>query len=128
MSQPPSLSDCCVGPRQCLVGIAETEKDIPQPCLRYYLEVGSGLVDKGAVRDWIIKHTHLFEMRSGCSKLAVKNQISTGGVVTQNEAGGIVALTAQAQQILVQAQRQIEFAAVLVILRLPIGYMKVLRG
>ncbi len=31
--------------------------------------------------------------------------------MTQNEPGGIVALTAQTQQILVQALRQIEFAA-----------------
>ena len=31
--------------------------------------------------------------------------------MTQNEPGGIVALAAQAQQILVQALRQIEFAA-----------------
>ena len=30
--------------------------------------------------------------------------------MTENEAAGIVALTAQTQQILVQAQRQIEFA------------------
>ena len=31
--------------------------------------------------------------------------------MTQNEPGGIVALTAQTQQILVQALRQIQFAA-----------------
>jgi len=34
--------------------------------------------------------------------------------VTQNKPGGIVALTAETQEILVQALRQIEFAAVLV--------------
>ena len=48
--------------------------------------------------------------------------------MTQNEPGGIVALTAQTQQILVQAQRQIEFAAVHVIARLPKGNLKELRG
>jgi hypothetical protein len=32
--------------------------------------------------------------------------------VTQNEAGGIIALTAQTQQFFVQAQRYIGFAAV----------------
>src|SRR6516162_11207033 len=30
MSQPPSVSDCCVAPRQCPIGIAETEKDDPK--------------------------------------------------------------------------------------------------
>ena len=48
--------------------------------------------------------------------------------MTQKEPGGIVALTAQAQQILVQAQRQIQFAAVYVINRLPMGNVKELRG
>ncbi len=48
--------------------------------------------------------------------------------MTQNEPGGIVALTAQTQQILVQALRQIEFAAVHVITGLPIGNVKELRG
>ena len=48
--------------------------------------------------------------------------------MTQNEPGGIVALTAQTQQILVQALRQIEFAADHVIARLPIGNLKELRG
>jgi hypothetical protein len=43
----------------------------------------------------------------------------TGGEVTQNEPGGIVALTAQTQQILIQAQRQVEFAPERVIARLP---------
>lgn len=41
--------------------------------------------------------------------------------MTQNEPGGIVALTAQTQQILAQALRQIEFAAVQVIARQPKG-------
>ena len=48
--------------------------------------------------------------------------------MTQNESGGIDALTAETQQILTQAQRQIEFAAVHVVARLPIGNVKVLRG
>ena len=39
--------------------------------------------------------------------------------MTQNKPGGIVTLAAETQQILVQTQRQIEFAAVRVIARLP---------
>ena len=48
--------------------------------------------------------------------------------MTQNEPGGIVALATEAQQTLVQAQRQIQFADVHVIGRLPVGNMKELRG
>src|ERR1700730_17900305 len=48
--------------------------------------------------------------------------------MTQNEPSGIVALAAQTQQILVHAQRQIEFAAEQVIERLAIGNLKELRG
>ena len=47
--------------------------------------------------------------------------------MTQNESGGIVALTAQTQQILGEAMRPDEFAAVQVIERLPIGCPKELR-
>ena len=48
--------------------------------------------------------------------------------MTQKQPGGIVALTAQTQQILVRAHRQIQFAAVPVIDRLPKGDPKELRG
>ena len=48
--------------------------------------------------------------------------------MTKNEPGGIVAFGAQAQQILLQALRQIEFAAGQVITRLPKGNPKELRG
>jgi hypothetical protein len=48
--------------------------------------------------------------------------------VTQNEPADIVALTAQTQQILVQALRLIEFSPAHVIARLPIGNLKELRG
>ena len=48
--------------------------------------------------------------------------------MAQNEAGRIVPLTAQVQQILVQSVRQIEFAAVRVIARLTIGNLNELRG
>ena len=48
--------------------------------------------------------------------------------MTQNEPAGIVALTAQTQQILVQAQSQIQFAAERVIPRLPIRNVEELRG
>jgi hypothetical protein len=56
------------------------------------------------------------------------HQISTGGQVTENEPGGIVALTAQTQQVLVQALRQIEFAAVGMIAGLPKWNPKEFRG
>ena len=48
--------------------------------------------------------------------------------MTQNEPGGIVALIAKTQQILVQALRQVEFAANRMIEGLPIGNAKELRG
>ena len=48
--------------------------------------------------------------------------------MTQNEPGGIVALATETQQTLVQTQRQIQFADVHVIRRLPIGNMKEIRG
>ena len=46
----------------------------------------------------------------------------------RTEPAGIVALPAQTQQILVQAQRQIEFTAERVVDRLPIWNLKELRG
>ncbi len=46
MSRPPSLSDCCAAPCQCLVRIAKTEKDDPQDRLRYHLGVASGLMEE----------------------------------------------------------------------------------
>jgi hypothetical protein len=84
-------------------------------------------MDKRAMGDRIIKRKRLFQMRPGRSKPAGKHKVSTGGVVTQNQPGGIAALTAQTQQILVQAQRQIEFPTDHMITRLPIGNAKELR-
>jgi hypothetical protein len=102
MSHPTSLSDFCTALCQCLIRKAEAEKDDPQaplcPCKR-------------AVGDLIVKRKHLFQMRPGRRKPADIHQGSTGGIVAQNEPGGIVALTAQTQQILTQALRQIEFPA-----------------
>ena len=66
---------------------------------------------KRAVADRIVKRKHLFEMRPGRSKPADRHQCSSGGQVAQNEPGGLVALMAQTQQILIEALRQIEFAA-----------------
>jgi hypothetical protein len=86
--------------------------------------VDSSLMDKQAVGGWIITSKRLFEMRSGRSQPASKHQSSAGGEVTQNEPAGIVAPKAQTRKILVQAQRQIEFAVVRVIKRLPEGNMK----
>jgi hypothetical protein len=51
----------------------------------------------------------------------------TGGEETRKYAPGIIALTAQAQQFLVQALRQTEFAAVSVIARLAPENVKELR-
>src|SRR5215469_4912576 len=115
MSQLARFSDRCAAPCQCLVRKAETEKDNPQerPCC--HMGVNCGLLEKRAVGDPIIKCKHLFQVRAGWRKPADKPQVSTGGGVSQKEPGGIVALTAQTQQILVQALRQIEFAAVGVI-------------
>src|SRR5262245_25966752 len=67
-------------------------------------------------------------MVPGRGKLTSINQGSTGRGVTQNQSGRIVALTAQTEQILIEALRQIEFATVHVIEGLPIGNVKELRG
>ena len=67
MSKSPRLSNRRAALGQCLVGIAETNQDDPQECLRYYLGIDSGLIDKQAMGIWIIKRKHLFEMRSGRS-------------------------------------------------------------
>src|SRR5215471_5161451 len=48
--------------------------------------------------------------------------------MAENEPAGIVALAAQTQQIVVQAQREIQFAAVHVIARLRIRNLKELQG
>jgi hypothetical protein len=79
---------------------------------------------KRGVEDRVIKRKRLFQMRSGRRKPAGKQQVSSERVVGQNEPSGIIALAAQAQQILVQAQRQIEFTAAHVITRLPVGNLK----
>jgi hypothetical protein len=92
------------------------------------VRVGSGLLDKRVVGDRVIKRQRLFQMRPGWRKPAGKRQVITRGVVTQNEPSGIVALTAQTQQILGQALRQVEVATVYVIYRLPIGNLKEVRG
>jgi len=67
-------------------------------------------------------------MKPRRGKPANKHQVYPGRQVAQNEPGRIIPLTAQAQQILVQAVRQIEFAAVRVVARLTIGNLKELRG
>ena len=89
--------------------------------------VKSGLLYKRAMRDRIMERKPRFQMRSGCRELTRKTQVSTGGHVTQYKPGSIVALTAKTKQILVQLLRQIEFAASLVIARLPKGHSKELR-
>ena|SRR6516165_12120922 len=81
-------------------------------------------MDQCAVVNGIIKRKHVLQMGPGSTKPADKHEVSTGRQVTQNEPGGVVALAAQTQQILVQALRQIEFAAGRVKARLPIGDVK----
>src|ERR1700730_14963199 len=90
--------------------------------------MGSGLMDKRAVGDRIIKRKPRFQMQSGRREIAGKHQGSTGGGVTQNEPGGIVALPAQTQQILVPALRQLDFAAVQGIAEVCNWKLKELRG
>src|SRR6516162_4263436 len=85
-------------------------------------------MDKRAVGDWIVKRKPRFQTRPGQRKPTGKHQGSTGDVVSENEAGGIVALTAKTQEILGQAQRQIELAAVRMIARQLIGNLNELRG
>jgi len=63
MSQLPCFSDCQVTLRQCLVGIAETEEDNPQECLLVHMGVESGLMNKRAVGDWIVKRERLLQVR-----------------------------------------------------------------
>src|SRR5437762_7321993 len=67
-------------------------------------------------------------MRPSRPKAAGNQHVSTEAVVTQHDTGGIVALAAQAQQVLVQALRQTEFAEDCVMERLPIRNVKELRG
>jgi hypothetical protein len=73
--------------------------------------VDFGLMEKRVVGYWIINCKCLFQMRPGSHKPAGKHEVLPGGQVTQNETAGMVALPAETQQILVQALRQIEFAA-----------------
>jgi hypothetical protein len=89
--------------------------------------VKSDLMDKGAVGDRIVKRKRLFQMRSGKRKSAAKHQGSTGGQMGQDKPGGIVALKAYTQQVLVQALCQIQFAAEQVMERLPMRNPKELR-
>ena len=78
MSQPPSLGDCSAAVYHCLIRKAETEQDNRQMRLRYHVQVGSGLIRKRVVADWIIMDKHLFQVRSGGRKLAANKPVSTG--------------------------------------------------
>ena len=81
----------------------------------------SGLTHERVMGVRSVKRENRLEVRSGRGKAADPHQVSTGGVVTHYEPGGIVPSTAQAQQILIQAQRHIQFAAMRVIAGLPAG-------
>src|SRR6202022_4541839 len=128
MSQPAAFSDCCGAPRQCLSRMTKTKQDNRQKRLRCNVRMDTGLPDKRVLRIQITKCQRLFQMRSGRGKPAGKHQVSPEGLVSQNEPVRIVALTAQTQQIFVQATRQMQFAANRVIKRLSIGNLKELGG
>ncbi len=115
MIQLPGLGDCGDASGQCLIGKAETKEDEPQDGLLGYRGMGSGLIDNQAVGVWVIKGEPRFQMRARRRKPTCKHQITTGRVMTQNEAGGILALMAQKKHFLIQAKRQLEFSAVHVI-------------
>jgi hypothetical protein len=81
--------------------------------------VDSGLTHERVMGGRIVKRKNRFEVRSGRGKAAGKHQVSTGGVVTHYEPGGIVPSTAQMQQVLGDRLRPIQFAAMRVIAGLP---------
>src|SRR5262245_8558186 len=103
MGQPPRLKEVCVAQCQCLVRKAEAEKDIPKISLGKYVRVDAGVMGKLALRVGIISPKRLLQMRSRRSKYAGEHQVYTRRQVTQNEAGRVVPLAAQTQQIRVQA-------------------------
>src|SRR5580698_8226872 len=101
MGKRPSLGDCSATLCEGLIGITETEKNNPQSRLRAQVGMDAKLIDKGVVCDWIVKRRHLFQMRSRRSKPAGNHQVLTISVEPQNDTRAIIALAAQAQQILV---------------------------
>jgi hypothetical protein len=111
MSQLPRLGDGSTALCRCLIRKAETEKDNPQVGFGVDVGVISSLVAKRAVGKRIIKRLHLFQMEPGGCKTAHKHQVSPGGHMAQNQARGIAALSAEAQQILAESPCHIGFAA-----------------
>ena len=79
------------------------------------------------MQDRLIKREPRFQMRSGRGKRSRGVKVSPEGDVAENEPGGIVALAAQAEQILVQAMRQLEFTAERMMAGLPKRYPKKVR-
>src|SRR5262249_46843984 len=63
MSQSPCLSDSRIASCQCLVRITKAKQDFPQKYLCCCVGVNSGLKDKRAMIDRIIKRKHVFQMR-----------------------------------------------------------------
>src|SRR5262249_25130624 len=121
MPQGQSLGDAGVTLRQRLVREAETKKGNSQLPSGSHAGVVSGRLARRLVGNRIVKSERLLQMGAGQSKPAYIHQGSTGGGVAQNEPGGVVVLTAQAQQVLVEPARQIEFAAIDVIEGLAVG-------
>src|ERR1700758_2039299 len=115
MSQSPGVSARCGDPCKCLVREPETEKDDSQPRVHRSVGVNADLVDKGVVGNRITERKRIFEMRPRQRKPAGSHQVQTGGSVSENEPEPVVALTAHAQQFLVQSQGQVQFAAEYVI-------------
>src|SRR5215472_5908895 len=128
MSQSASLGERRIVLRQPLVRVAEAKQDYREQSPRRHLRVDADLINERAVARRIIQHVHPFQVVAGFGKPTDKLQVIPEIAVTQDEPSRITPLMAQAQQILVQMKRQIQFAAVGVIARLPKGYPKELRG
>src|SRR5690242_20150844 len=126
MLQPPRFSYCFSAVRQRPMRETLTKIDKTQMRLGVYVWILSGLMSKRVVAIGVIKRGHFFQMRAGPDETAKihQGQGSPRTEVAQNKPRRVVALTAQTQQIRVQALRQIKFAAHAVIQCLPMRNVK----
>jgi len=100
---------------------AKTKKHDPQmPVCRHERVVAMG--------DRIVKLKYLFQVCAGFGKSAGVQQVPAGRSVPENESGGVVALTADAQNIFIAAPRHIDIAASAVIDRELLRNHQELRG
>jgi hypothetical protein len=128
MRQSPRSGNCLLALCQCLVGKAETKEDDPQSRPRCQLRVDSGLTHERVMGVRIVKHEHRFLVRSGRGKAADKHQVSTGGVMTHYDSGGIVSSTARMRQVVGGRLHLIQFAAMRAIAGLAAGNLNELHG